>query len=230
MDSPVHAHSSSAWFDRYALEIRMFLSGAESLVDAGCGSGEILERIAGDFPKVTAIDYSPSMLERARARMESRGYAHVRLFCDNITAIAKYCDEPVDAIYSSAVVQYLSPTELDQFLVSCARILKPGGRVVLLNIPNINCRTLFLLGFYKHERPVPFFRFLKGLPGLWMKMVRYWISNGFRKYDDGIGNWFSIDEIRKRAVTHSFNAEIYGASAVEYHYRFHAVLTLDSSV
>lgn len=200
------------------------------MVDAGCGSGEVLARIAGDFPKVIAIDYSESMLAKARARMAERQHTHVSLFSDNITAIASYCPEPVDAVYSNGVVQYLSRDELDRFVASCARVLNPGGKVVLLNIPNTNCRTLFLLGFYKHQDRIPFFRFLKGLPGLWAKIVWFRVRNGFRKYDDGIGNWFSIEEVLQCGAKHSFDVEIYGASVVEYHYRFHAVLTMPPRV
>lgn len=225
MAGPAHAHGSEYWFDRYASEILLYLSGAETIVDAGCGSGEILMRIAPRFKKVVAIDYSASMLEQARKRMAETGHAHVQLFCDNVTEIHKYCNERFDAIYCNGVIQYLDEVELDVFLQRAWKVLKPGGRLILLNVPNSNCRVLFMLGFYKHEKRVSFLRVLKGLPRLWLRMIGFAIQNRFRKYDDGIGNWFSIEMINTTALSHGFTSEIYGSAAVNYYYRFHAILT-----
>ena len=230
MARPVHAHSSEVWYDRYAQEILGFLSGSKSIVDAGCGSGEILLRVAPFFMKVCALDYSQSMLEKAREKLAAGGIFHVDLFCDNITNIGKHCDGPVDAIYSNGVIQYLSQPELDQFVAECKKILQSNGKIILLNIPNINNRILFMLGFYKHEKPVSFFRILKGLPGLWLTILRFKIKHRFQKYDDGIGNWFSIDQMKTVGAQHGFEVQIYGASVVDYYYRFHAVLTIEDKV
>jgi ubiquinone/menaquinone biosynthesis C-methylase UbiE len=222
---PSHAHSSSAWFDRYAEEIMSYIAGAKSVVDAGCGSGELLERIGKHCSNVIGIDYSQSMLDMARKRLSESGLNNVELFCDSVTAIDKYCQKKVDAVYSNGVVQYLSSDELEEFMKGCRTVLNPGGRVALLSVPNINCRTLFLLGFYKHEEPIAFSRFLKGLPGLWWKTFSYRLRHG-RRFDDGIGNWFSIQQVKQMAERHSFNVAIYGTSIVRYNYRFHAILTM----
>jgi ubiquinone/menaquinone biosynthesis C-methylase UbiE len=98
MGSPVHAHSTDVWYDRYAQEILGFLSGSKSVVDAGCGSGEILLRIAPLFMKVWALDYSKSMLEKAREKLTAGGIFHVDFFWVNFTNIGKHCDGTVDGI------------------------------------------------------------------------------------------------------------------------------------
>lgn len=226
MVTPSHAHASDKWFDRYAREILSYISGARTVVDAGCGSGEILVRIAPYCDKITGIDYSQSMLSRASEKVSSAGYAHVKLFCDNIINLDRYCRDPVDAIYCNGVVQYLSPAEMQTFLTRCKNILKADGKLIVLNIPNINSRILFMLGYYKHEKKISFFHVLNGLPRLWWKMMLFKVRNKWRNYDDGVGNWFSIEQIREVARLNDLNVAIYGASVVNYYYRFHAVFTL----
>ena len=230
MAAPAHAHSSDFWFDRYGREIMFYLTGAETVVDAGCGSGEILMRIAPHFKKVIAIDYSESMLNTARRKMVESQINHVDLFCDNISQIESYCTQPVDAIFSNGVIQYLSQDDLDEFVSACKRVLKPGGKLILFNIPNVNNRILFMLGFYKHEKRVTFYRVLKGFPRLWLRILRFKITNGFKKYNDGIGNWFSIEQMKKIGLKHGLGVQIYGSSVVNYYYRFHVVLTDDQNV
>jgi ubiquinone/menaquinone biosynthesis C-methylase UbiE len=222
--SPAHAHVEDAWFDRYAEEVMFFLHGKRIIADAGCGSGEILERIAASFDKIYAIDYSSTMLEKAKERIAKRNIAHVEFACDTIVNVATHCKSKVDAIYSNGVIQYLSETEFRNFLKASSGILNNDGNLILLNIPNRNARTLFMLGFYKHEKYVPFYKIVKGLVGLWLKIFISRLRNGFKSYDDGIGNWYTIDQLKKYGTEYGYSVSIYGSAAVEYYYRFHAIL------
>ena len=225
MQHPAHAHTSDEWFDRYAKEILFFLNGAKSIADAGCGSGEILIRVAPHFQKVFALDFSESMLNQAKEKVAGRGLSHVELSCDNILNIHRHCPQPVDAVYSNGVVQYLQHEELEDFISHCKEILNADGKIILLNIPNVNSRILFLLGFFRHEEAVSFFRIVRGLAKLSLLMLQAKWRNPRKKFDDGIGNWFSIAEIKRMGMTHGFSVDIYGTSVVNYYYRFHAILS-----
>ena len=222
--SPVHAHSNDYWFDRYAEEILFFLRGRKVIVDAGCGSGEILERIAPHFEKITAIDYSSSMLALAQEKMKNRNPQLVSFACDSITNIKEHCQAPVDGIFSNGVIQYLSNAELIKFIESSSDLLRTDGMLLLFNVPNRNSRLLFMLGFYKHEKYVSFFKVLKGLFGLGFKILADKVRNGFRSYPDGIGNWYTMDQLKKLGAEKGFTVEIYGSTIVNYYYRFHAIL------
>jgi len=219
--TPLHAHAQEKWFDRYASEIRNYLPQQGIIVDAGCGSGEILLRLLPQYKKIVGIDYSQSMLDQTRMKVGNSAF--VELHCGSITQIKSYCAEEVDAIYCNGVIQYLSKEELLKFVKDSLDVLSPSGSLLLLQIPNINCRTLFRLGFYRHESKVPFSSILKGMISLFAKDLINLIKG--RKSDDGIGNWYSMEEMKQLAASLGATAEVYGSAFVNYYYRFHVVIT-----
>jgi ubiquinone/menaquinone biosynthesis C-methylase UbiE len=219
---PLHAHAEDQWFDRYAFEIKQYLPSEGIVVDAGCGSGEILMRLSPYYKKMIGIDYSDSMLERAKQRNYSNP---VDFFGSSVVKIKSICPSLVDAIYCNGVVQYLSHQELSQFIADSLSILPTGGSLVILQVPNVNCRTLFRLGFYRHESKVSFVRILKGIVSLFFYDLLQFVRSGSTYVDDGIGNWFSIEEMRLMAKRAGGHAEIYGSNSVNYYYRFHVVIS-----
>ncbi len=222
--TPVHAHDSAAWYDRYAEEVLFYLKDCKVIADSGCGSGEILERILPYFEKIYALDYSSSMIEKAEEKITIKDQKKVEFFCNNMNDIDKLGFTSLDAIYNNGVIQYLSNEELNNFVISSRRVLKESGKLILLNIPNINSRMLFLLGFYKLEKEVTFFSVLKGFFHLSFKMLIFKMKNRFIRFDDGIGNWYSVAQLQSIGTDHGFKVSIYGSSTINYYYRFHAVL------
>ncbi|HWU11378.1 MAG TPA: class I SAM-dependent methyltransferase, partial [Streptomyces sp.] len=60
----------SAWAQR----METWLPGARSSVlDLGCGTGSLALLVAGQGHRVTAVDRSPRMVERARAKLAGTG-------------------------------------------------------------------------------------------------------------------------------------------------------------
>jgi ubiquinone/menaquinone biosynthesis C-methylase UbiE len=56
------------------------LQGCETVVDAGCGNAEILVELAPSFLTMYGVDYSTSMLEKAKKRISGKGITNVQLF------------------------------------------------------------------------------------------------------------------------------------------------------
>ena len=54
---------------------RLPLRGDETVLDAGCGTGQITERLVERLPRgrVVALDGSPAMVEAARGRLARFG-------------------------------------------------------------------------------------------------------------------------------------------------------------
>ncbi|AYY82055.1 MULTISPECIES: class I SAM-dependent methyltransferase [Proteus] len=64
--------------DPYLIKFRamMDFSGAETLLDVGCGPGSISIHVADKFKKIIGIDYSTGMLTVARRRAKQAGINH----------------------------------------------------------------------------------------------------------------------------------------------------------
>lgn len=109
----------------------MRLQPGEAILDIGCGPGYLtqeLARHAGPSGRVIGIDTSQPMLDVAAARCEELRNTSFRLA--DATSLP-FADASLDAV---AVVQvYLFVPDLVQALAEVARVLKPGGRAVIVD-------------------------------------------------------------------------------------------------
>ncbi|MBN3923552.1 class I SAM-dependent methyltransferase [Nostoc sp. NMS4] len=93
----------------------------ESILDLGCGTGQLTEKIAQAGAEVMGFDYAPAMIEKAR-----ENYPHIRF--DIADASSFRVDKPLDAVFSNAVLHWVK--EADSAIASIHQALKPGGRFV----------------------------------------------------------------------------------------------------
>ncbi len=107
------------------------LQPGESILDIGCGPGYLtleLARQATHNGRVIGIDTSQPMLEVATARCEEFGNTSFHLA--DATSLP-FEDASLDAV---AVVQvYLFVPDLTRAFAELARVLKPGGRAVIVD-------------------------------------------------------------------------------------------------
>lgn len=95
------------------------------VLDVGCGTGRWLSRLAALQPaSLIGTDNSAEMLRRARGKLA----AAVHLLRSDAHAIP-VPDGSQDVIMSSFVLSYLE--DLPAFASECARVLKPGGHLLL---------------------------------------------------------------------------------------------------
>ena len=106
-----------------ALMERLPLSGSETVLDAGCGSGRVTRMLVERLPtgKVVAVDGSAAMVEKVREVLRPTDES----FVSDLTALE--LDEPVDAITSSAVFHWIP--DHDALFARMRAALKPGGRI-----------------------------------------------------------------------------------------------------
>ncbi len=93
----------------------------ELILDLGCGTGQLTEKIAESGAFVNGIDSSLSMIAKARANYSQLNFA---------VADARdfQVDEPLDAVFSNAVLHWIK--EPDAVINCIEKSLKPGGRFV----------------------------------------------------------------------------------------------------
>ncbi|GFN31613.1 class I SAM-dependent methyltransferase [Paenibacillus xylaniclasticus] len=93
----------------------------ETVIDWGCGTGELASAIAARGAIVTAIDFSEEMIASAKAKYPSIAF----LTADG----QKYrAEHPVDAVFSNAALHWM--TDAEGTAASIGASLKPGGRFV----------------------------------------------------------------------------------------------------
>lgn len=93
----------------------------ERILDLGCGTGHLTEKIAEAGADVVGVDRSPEMVKQAREQ-----YPALRF--EVMDARELQFEETFDAIFSNATLHWIH--EPERVIVGVARLLKPGGRFV----------------------------------------------------------------------------------------------------
>ncbi|WP_088413626.1 class I SAM-dependent methyltransferase [Mycobacteroides saopaulense] len=96
-----------------------------SVLDAGCGSGAQCEWLLDEGAEVTGVDLSPVMIDQARQRCGSR----VELLVADLAEALPLEAQSFDGVTCSLALHYLRDWQVP--LASFARILRPGGWVVI---------------------------------------------------------------------------------------------------
>jgi trans-aconitate 2-methyltransferase len=103
---------------------RLALTGDETVLDAGCGSGKITLELVRRLPRGTvyAVDAAPSMVAHTQRMLGDRAAA----LCQDLAELD--LPEPVDVIFSNATFHWLP--DHDALFAALHRNLAPGGRLV----------------------------------------------------------------------------------------------------
>lgn len=133
------SHASS-WSDQMAIEIEIreimkHLSNGDRVLDVGCANGFSTIQFASQKEiTIRGLDYIPEMIDQAKKRlgvMKKKLLGVVEFDVGNITSL----DEPPNTYDKVIVVRVL--INLGQWehqlqgLCECARVLKPGGLLIL---------------------------------------------------------------------------------------------------
>jgi phosphatidylethanolamine/phosphatidyl-N-methylethanolamine N-methyltransferase len=108
---------------------QMDIQPGERVLEVGVGTGINLSLYPKDA-SITGIDFSSSMLEKARERTARKGLRRIRLLQMD-AADLKFADDSFDIVYAP----YLISVVPDPVKVACEmqRVCRPGGRIVVLN-------------------------------------------------------------------------------------------------
>ncbi|HXG72973.1 MAG TPA: class I SAM-dependent methyltransferase [Gemmatimonadaceae bacterium] len=105
-----------------------------ALLDIGCGIGRMLTALAPHVRTATGIDVSLEMVKAAKRRCA--GLANVRIVKGSGGGLEEFDDSAFDTAIAVDSFPYLrqSGYELvERFFAETARVLTPGGRLVILN-------------------------------------------------------------------------------------------------
>ncbi len=136
------------------LTVEAVVQPGHRVLDACCGTGDLAIAAEREGGIVTGLDFSPGMLERARRKSDTVTWVEGDLLA------LPFDDHSFDAATVGFGVRNVS--DLDAALVELRRVLRPGGRLAILEItqPRGALRPFFSLWF---DRVVPLLG--KVLPG-----------------------------------------------------------------
>ena len=131
---------------------RSLVRPGDRVVDVGCGTGDLAFACAqAGAREVTGVDFAPQMLELARAK--ARGHAAALSFALADATSLPFADRSLDVWCAAFVLRNIP--QLDAALEEAHRVLRPGGRIGVLDIPRVEGGALAPLARLYLERVVP---------------------------------------------------------------------------
>jgi SAM-dependent methyltransferase len=115
------------------------VSGADRVLEVGCGMGRFTLMLAERGVHVEGLDLSPGLLKRLRAGGQTR--FDIPLYCADTLDPPATLSDSFDVVMGFFVLHHLK--DVHRAVKSMSRMLKPGGRLVLLDANGWN--PLFFL-------------------------------------------------------------------------------------
>jgi ubiquinone/menaquinone biosynthesis C-methylase UbiE len=130
----------------------------EKVLEIGIGTGHCLVALAravGESGLVYGIDLSEEMLKIAQGRAQSEALSdRVRLTCADAVTLP-YPSHEMDAIFVSFTLELFDTPEIPQVLGECKRVLRSGGRIVVVGMSKEDEEGMILRAFEWTHRHFP---------------------------------------------------------------------------
>lgn len=129
--------------NRYDLTYQV-APGGDSLLDIGCGDGELLVRLRNKYKEIWGIDIAGPRIDRAQKKFANDPGIHV--IVGNANQQLSFKDGSFDTITGLAILEHIFDPYY--FIKECHRLLRKGGTLIV-EVPNIAWlpnRTRLLLG------------------------------------------------------------------------------------
>ena len=212
-----HRSSAEEFLSMEAREKLFHLNGGKTILDFGCGAGELLVYYAPEYEKTIGVDFSPSMLEEAGKRIRERNCENTTLILADDKTLWDRLNSPLDRITAAGVFQYLTYQEIDDFIFNASTYLNKDGKIVLFDMLDPRLYPLWKIGFFSQDNSC------KKIISKAICGVRNTISSSLkRRPRDILGYSHYPGKIKKIANKNGF--EMICVQSMYYEYKYHAII------
>lgn len=213
-----HRYSTEEFLCKEAREKLFHLNRGKTLLDFGCGAGELLVYYAPEYEKLVGADFSASMLEEADKRIRERKYENINLILADDKTVWEKLDSSFDRITAAGVIQYLTDEEVDNFISNASKHLNKGGKIVLFDILNPHLYPLWKIGLF--SRDVGCWKIFRKIGFEARTIISAKLKN---RPKDILGYTHNPYTIEKIANKHGFKIEF--IQSMYYEYKYHAIIS-----
>jgi ubiquinone/menaquinone biosynthesis C-methylase UbiE len=132
------------------------LGRGESVLDVGCGTGTLAiaaGRRVGASGRAAGIDASPEMIARAISKAAKAGIDVA--FKHAVAEALPFADAQFDVVLNTLMLHHLPRKVRQQCVREIHRVLKPEGRVLVVDFAHAQDRKGFLAHFHRHGHVDP---------------------------------------------------------------------------
>jgi len=213
-----HRSSAEEFISREAREKLFHLNGGKTLLDFGCGAGELLVYYAREYEKLVGTDFSASMLEEADKRIRAQKCENITLILADDKTVWEKLDSSFDRITAAGVVQYLTDEEVDNFISHASGYLNKGGKIVLFDLLDPRLYPLWKIGLFSRN-----FGFKKALHKIGFEVHSAVSARLKNRPKDILGYTHNPSTIESIANKHGFEMEY--VQSMYYEYKYHAIIS-----
>ncbi|AFY82746.1 class I SAM-dependent methyltransferase [Oscillatoria acuminata] len=121
------------------------LPDSPNVLDLGCGTGRLLDRLADEFPTLrgTGFDLSPQMICQARQKKRDRHRPRL-IFIEGNAEQLPFTDQQFDTVFNT--ISFLHYPNPSQVLSEINRVLSFGGNYYLVDFTPLGQKMSHALG------------------------------------------------------------------------------------